>query len=327
MARQPVGLRRERLEKKARRRKTSSFLGRLLFLFLVGILIFWFGRQLYQFCLFQAIRTVQAQNNVLEDSCVAQGILLLQETVVKTPAAGQLVPLVREGERVRAGRAVARLKKPADLAARNGSLELRSPCPGVVSYNLDGWEGALDAASWERYNLQRLFESMQKDNHSPEQKDFLGAGEPVFKIIDNLINPYLFLKFKNGYNPQYEIGDFVRVTWGNSGTGKMKVLSLVKKEDSFFATGELLSARPFPCCRLMKFKVTSQSSEGVVLPASALVKNKDCVGVFTKTPLGLTFKKVDVVVAMEDRIAVTGVEPGTDIVTNPGLAKKIIKKI
>jgi len=327
MARQPVGLRRERLKKKARRRKASSFLGRLLCFFLIGILVFWFGRQLYQFCLFQAVRTVQAQNNVLEDSCMAQGILLLQETVVKAPAAGQLVPLVREGERVRAGSTVARLEKPANLAAGSANLELRSPCPGIVSYNFDGWEGALDAASWDRYNLQHLFESMQKDDPDPEQRSVLGAGEPVFKIIDNLINPYLFLKFETEENPQYKSGDFVKVTWGDSGTGKMKVISLIKEEGSFFAVGELLSVCPFPYCRLIEFEVTYQSSEGVVLPASVLVKNEDGVGVFTKTPLGLTFKEVDVISTMKDRVSVTGIEQGTDVVTNPELAKKIIKKI
>lgn len=326
MARQPLGFRRKRLKKKARRRKIGGFLGRLLVLVLIGIVVFWFGRQLYQFCLFRAIRTVQAQNNVLEDSCKAQGILLLQETVVRAPSAGQLVPQVSEGERVRAGRTVARLKTPADLVAKDSSLELRSPCPGVVSYKLDGWEGALDTASWERYDLQRLFESMEKDNHSSDQNKALGAGEPVFKIIDNLINPYLFLKFEPNYNPSCEIGDQVRIAWGDSGTGKLKLLSLVKKGEFFYATGELLAVSPFPCYRLMEFEVISRSSEGVVLPTSALVKNKDGAGVFAKTPLGLTFKKVVVVATMGDRTAVTGIDPGTDVVTNPGLVKRILKK-
>lgn len=328
MAEQPVGLRRERLKRKALTKRMSSLVGRFLVLFLMGVLVFWFGRQLYQFCVFQFIDTVQARNDVLEDSCAAQGLLLLQETVVRAPASGKVVPLVEDGQRVPAGGAVARLDTPPDLAAGSGRRELKSPCPGVVSYHFDGWEGTLDNASWESYDPRRLFESIEKEGSKPRQKgEVRGAGEPVFKIIDNLVNPYIFLKFEAGYEPPFEPGDLLKLTWENSGNGRLKVLSLVRKGDSFYAVGELLAARPFPLNRLMKFQVISRGCEGVVLPGSALVKSKDGTRVITKSPLGLSLKKVDVVAAVGDHVAVKGVDAGIKVVTNPGLAKMIMKEI
>lgn len=328
MAEHPVRLRRVRLKRKAVKKKVASLTGCFLVFLLAGVLVFWFGKQLYRFCVFQSIGTVQAERSVLEDSYEAQGLLLLQETVVSAPASGKVVPLVKDGDRVPAGKAVARLDPPPDLAAESRSRELTSPCPGIVSFHFDGWEGALNRADWESYDPLRLFESLAKQDGGVQQKgEVRGAGEPVFKIIDNLVNPYMFLRLESGSQPSFEEGDSLRLEWGGSGKGRMKVLSLIRRGGSYYAGGELLAARPFPLTRRMTFRVISKSLEGVVLPASTLVKNGDVTGVITKSPLGLSFKKVDVVGVVGDRVAVKGIAPGVNVVTNPRLASMIMEEI
>ncbi|AFV11503.1 putative membrane protein [Thermacetogenium phaeum DSM 12270] len=328
MAGHPVGLRRVRQRRKAVKKKVASLTGRFLIFLLVGVSLFWFGKQLYGFCIFQIISTVQAERGVLEDTYGAQGLLLLQETVVRAPAAGKVVPLVKEGDRVPTGKAVVRLDPHPDLAAESRSRELTSPCPGIVSFHFDGWEGALDRNDWESYDPLQLFESLDKQDGRLQQKDEVRCtGEPVFKIIDNLVNPYMFLRLESGSRLSFEEGDLLRLEWGDSGKGRMKVLSLIRRGGAYYAGGELLAARPFPVTRRMTFRVISNSFEGVVLPTSTLVKNGGVTGVITKSPLGLSFKKVDVVGVVGDRVVVKGIAPGVNVVTNPRLASMMMGEI
>ena len=42
----------------------------------------------------------------------------------------------------------------------------------------------------------------------------INKGDPVFKIIDNLVNPYAIIQFAADYSPHVNVGERLQLTWG-----------------------------------------------------------------------------------------------------------------
>lgn len=316
--------------KKDLTKKVSSLVGKLILLFFIIVVVLWLGLQAFNFCVFHAIRTADAQIGELTASTRARGALLLQEDVVRAPESGNLEPLVSEGTRVSSGVVVAHMKPLTGPDSSGGSIEIRSPATGIVSYNLDGWEGVYERASWENSDPVALFQNLTKGNKPDgkyRQTEGFSKGDPVFKIVDNLINPCLIIKFAQGYSPQEKTGQRLQLTWGKEGNAKGRVLSLVNKEKIWYALVELEQVCPFPCQRLLELEVLSPRGEGVIIPDSALIKENNSDGVYIMTVLGPVFKKVEVIAAFNRQVAVRGISPGDEVVKNPGLAKLIKKDI
>ena len=135
--------RRNRKLKKDFRKKVSSLVGRLILLFFIIIVVLWLGLQAFNFCVFHAIRTVNVQMGELAVSTRAEGVLLLQEKVIRAPEPGNLEPLVSEGMRVSIGAVVARMQPLTGPNNSRDSMEIKSPATGIVCYHLDGWEGSM----------------------------------------------------------------------------------------------------------------------------------------------------------------------------------------
>lgn len=330
MEKEVVKTRHRKINKKALKKKLSSLTGRLILLFFVFLVIFWLGLQAFNFFVFHAIRTVEAQTGELAASTTAKGVLLLQEVVVRAPAPGKLDLLVPEGMRLSIGAVVARLEPLTGPDGSSSSIEIKSPSTGIVCYHLDGWEGVYDRVSWERIDPGTIFEKITEES-KPEskapQKEGISKGDPIFKIIDNLVNPYLIIQINQGYSPQVRTGEQLQLIWGKEGHGEARVISLFNKENNRFVLVELEQVRPFPCQRLLELEVRSKKGEGVIIPDSALVKENNKNGVYVMSVLGPVFKKVDVIAAFNGQVAVQGISPGAEVVKNPGMAKLIKKDI
>ena len=256
MEKQVVRIDRRRHKKRDLKKKARSLVKKLILLFFILIAVFWFGRQAFNFCLFHAIRTVNAPIEELVESAEVKGIFIIKEEIVRAPGAGKLVSLVPEGARIPVGTVVARLE-PDDGLDGGEKINIKSPSTGIVCYHLDGWEGAFDRASWEHSDPSVLFRNIEKGRKSENDGAQITRGDPVFKILDNLANPYVVIRFEPGYNPHIKTGELLKMSWGEEGNGKAKVASLVKKEGSYFAAMEMVQARPFPCQRLLELKMTN----------------------------------------------------------------------
>ncbi len=320
--------RKKRLKKAAFARKIRVFLGRLLFLATAGILLFWGGRQIYDFCLVHAIQTKPARMGNLSITYSAQGIILRSETVVKSPGPGRLIPLVLEGKRIRAGTVVARLESLPGLVNSQEVKELRAPQAGLVCYHIDGWEGILAPDNWKRLDPLFLFNNFTAAQ-SEAVPETVQAGDPAFKIIDNLVNPCLILKVDKDQLSTFESGDKVELKWGEAKKGKGRVLAWTRKSDALLVTVELLETNAvLPCSRTFQFQVTSQKYKGIIVPARSLTtRNEKEIGVFIASPVGFKFQKVEIVGRLGDQVAVQGINPGTEVVLNPTLAKRVKKEI
>ena len=320
---------RRKTKKRVFKKKLSGFTGKALFFAFAILAVSWLGLQAFNYCMLHAIKTVEVQTGELSALAEAEGVLLLEEEVVRAPVTGTLEPLASEGERLPIGSTVARLQPLTGPDEQSGgSLEIKSPSTGIVCYHLDGWEGVYDRLAWERSDPGEIFENItgeSKREGDDSNGDQIGKGAPLFKIIDNLVDPYLIIRYKTEHVPHLKTGERLQLTWGEEGTGSGKVISLANKEDNGYALVELKQAHPFPCSRFLEMRIKSKKGDGVIVPVSALVEEDNQKGVYVMSVVSPVFKKVDVVAVVDDQAAVQGISPGTEVVKNPSIAR-LIKK-
>ena len=326
MHKQVVQFKRYKL-KKTWNKKIKVIAGRL-FLFSIALaVVIWLGMQLFYFCVFHAIRTIPAELGELTESTGAKAVLLMNESVVRAPGTGKLLPIAAEGERVPVGTIVAQLELMADPVGSGGKIPIKSPSTGIISYQLDGWESMYDRYSWQRVDPSVIFEKLEEGNNivSGVRED-IKQGEPVFKVIDNLANPFLIVQFPQGFKPHIEQNDQLTLTWDKEGTGKALVIAHHKKGDHYYAVVELKQARPFPSQRKLDLQLMHILGEGNIIPESALVEQEGQTGVYIMSVTGPKYRKVEVTATLNEQAAVQGVVPGAEVVTNPRLAEIICNK-
>jgi putative membrane fusion protein len=318
--------RKKRLERAGRLGRVQIWLGRVLIVAVVLLVLVWLGKQVYVFGVSEAIRTESAEWSELSVTYEGQAIIMRNETVVAAPASGSVAWLVAEGTRVHIGAPVALIGGAVSPEQEQGSVAIKSPAAGILSCQLDGWEGILAPANYQRMDLFTLFNSVKHKNpEAPLQE--VQNGSPVFKIVDNLADPYFLVKLDRPPG-SLAIGSSVNLGWDSSGEGQGRVIGLQSRSgtciaivDVSQATGDAFSDRT------LDVKLINQKCEGIVVPAQALVNQGSGQGVYIKTPLGIKFVGVQVVGTLGDQVAVQGVQTGAAVVTNPSLVKKIDQEI
>ncbi|MGD0154271.1 MAG: HlyD family efflux transporter periplasmic adaptor subunit [Thermacetogeniaceae bacterium] len=321
-----VKVRKKRLERAELLSRVQIWAGRLVIFMLALLVLVWLGKQAYVFCIAQAIRTESAQLSVLDSGYHGEAIIMRNEKVVTAPVAGNVERLVPEGARVHIGTAVARISGPASPEKDRATVELTSPAAGTVSYQHDGWEGILTPAQYQRMDLFALFGAVNK-GQSGDLPQAVFSGDPVYQIIDNLVNPYLVIKLDK--QPQdLMINDGVDLNWSQAGQGRGLIIGLSSKPGAWIAVVKVtLTDQDFSTGRTLDVKLINQKYEGIVLPARALVTKGNQQGVWTRSPVGFKFNRVRVVGTMGDKVALQGIEQGLDVVINPDLLKRIDQEI
>lgn len=321
-----VSLRKKRLERAGLMNQAQIWFGRVLVFALTVLVLIWLGKQAYVFCVAQAIRTERAQWTVLASDYDGDATIMRNETVVTTPVAGNIARLVPEGTRVHIGSAVAQVDAPMSPEKNQGPVELQSPVAGAVCYHLDGWEGILTPANYQRMDLFALFASVKK-NHPGDLSQVVKSGDPVYKVIDNLVNPYFVVELDR--QPQdLAIGNRVDLSWDSGGQGKGTIIGLHSKTGAYIVVMEVSQAgQDFATGRTLHVTVINKKCEGIVLPVEALVTKNGKRGVYTRTPIGFKFNSVQVLGTLGNRVAIQGIQPDTDVVVNPGLLKRINQEI
>ncbi len=263
---------------------------------------------------------------VLVSDYTGQAIILRNESVIRAPFAGSVGRLIPEGTRVHIGTAVCRISGVIGPEKNQGPVELQSPVAGVVCYRLDGWEGILTPTNYKKMDLFALYKAVRKntpDNTAP----VVQSGDPVYKIIDNLVYPCLVIKFDSQPH-DLAIDARVELQWGEGGQGKGKVELLTTKSGALIAVVEMNEAnQDLFSSRMTDIKLINKKYEGIILPAKALVRTASVVGVYARTPVGFKFTKIQVLGVLGDRVALKGIPVGTDVVINPSLVKRIDQEI
>ncbi|MDD2420967.1 MAG: HlyD family efflux transporter periplasmic adaptor subunit [Heliobacteriaceae bacterium] len=301
----------------------------LRFIALVGVVCLlglgvWVVKDWVTRLLVKAVVEVQpAQKGQLAETRQLTGWLIRDETVVAAPAAGRVERLVQDGERVRVGLPVVRLKGINPTGEGLGQEHnVLSPRAGLVIYCLDGLEGIL--------TLRVL------DERDPTYLQLLGVkpvevipgarvekGSPVFKIINNLEKAHFLTKYQAA-----ELGGPLvpgrRLTLAASPAGPNfsgKVVNVRGGEDGW-ALIQLLN----PTVDVIKERhasllIVDKVHKGIVLPQSALVFQDGETGVWLSAKNRAEWRPVKVLVWIGDQVVVEGIEESQLVVQNPTLVK------
>jgi len=269
------------------------------------------------------VQVAPVQEGVLEKTEPVTGLLLHQATVLRTPVPGQVDFLVPEGERVRVGTEIARVKTNRGTTSQEQvEISLKTPGSGVVCYHPDGLEGLATPGILEQLAPAQI-EGLTPRTVDVRREETIEAGEPVARVIDNLgptliyvqINPKLFekplaLKGKIGIEVGNESASYQKaqiVGLKNAGQKAQVVLALPAFQQ------ELLDMRR------VDIRLVIRRFVGVVVPAGALVRKDGEDGVYAVRKGVVHWREIQVEGRLADKVTVDGIPPGTRIVLNPGL--------
>lgn len=169
---------------------------RKLFLVIMsaGLLVWFLGAIVRTFMAVVMHQTIVPQQGVLEDRAPAEAIIVRHETAILAPAAGRMERTFLEGERVRSGEIIGRIK--AEGLTGDGVqpiYQLQAERAGVVCYHPDGLENMLTPQLLMELELDKI-NLLVNNSPGPVWKT-ARAGMPVARIVDNLRPVYILVAF------------------------------------------------------------------------------------------------------------------------------------
>ncbi|WP_300408128.1 HlyD family efflux transporter periplasmic adaptor subunit [Lagierella sp.] len=168
----------------------------------------------------------------------------------------------------------------------NNGENMKSPVPGIISENLDGYEDILNP-----YNIDLEDFDFDLEKTTQEPKESVGT-----KIVNNNFF-YLYLKIPTSkLLKEYDIGSSIKVKIDKTYlTGEIED----KFEDEEFTKLLLYFNSGFKNVektRFIKTQLINYEKKSFILPNSAIVKKKNLWGVYTKTASGIVeFKPVEII--------------------------------
>jgi putative membrane fusion protein len=251
----------------------------------------------------------------------AEGVLVRDEAVITSPAAGLLVMLVKEGERVRAGDSIAEVKtESGEPGIYTRSALISAPGSGLVSSRLDGLEGVLNPA---QVNIPEAAGSGLKGKgagNGIRQDNKCEKGQPVIKIIDNLSPQIICLQAPEGF-PADKIKEdgSIAVLWNsikftcritdvrNHAGGSQLVLQTYNLPPGLFNV------------RQASFELVGGTVSGCIVPAKSLAAKDGRQGLYIMDKQGIRWVPAEVEGIVNQKAAISGdlIVPGTRYVVNP----------
>jgi len=256
-------------------------------------------------------------------------ILIGSENVITADIAGIFMPAVEEGQRVRKGEVIGGLISSAISAVDQGR-PLLAQSTGLVCFHIDGNEGLMTRDNWEQLDLAQL---PQKDpGQTVPLGNWVDAGRPLAKILDNLSNPMLGLEFGKKTIADtpgleaVEVGQTLRVKLLDKEPQTVKVVSIQQDAEKIRMAVQLDGFRE-DLIHLRRTPATLIVNQwkGFIVPREALVMREGVPGLYLLRKGWTRWKSVELVGETETQIVVKGLEEGDIVVTNPGLVKEGVR--
>ena len=341
----------------AKRRKEQQYatFGWIVVLSVVGFLVFasalWWGFNIIKTSLVSKfVAWEPAKQGVLEVVTPMDFLLIREERVVNTLQGGKLKPVAAEGERVRKGALVAYVTTPTtETGTGLKDIPLYAPATGIICYHVDGLENIDTAENLEKLGAAKLLASAKsipaptKENtagfsFTEEQQsvDQLQAGQPVFKVFNNLkptmflsdlskteVDPGFIKEGKNAYGRLGSVNDEPISFRVQPGTKSRSIQQYLLMTSSSNRT-------EFMHNRTAKIDLISSRFQGYIIPKSALVKKNGQSGIYIVYKETTSWEPVQIKGEVKEHVAVVSVEkpgvthlvPNSLVVTNPSFVQE-----
>ncbi|MFW5995714.1 MAG: HlyD family efflux transporter periplasmic adaptor subunit [Halanaerobiaceae bacterium] len=278
----------------------------LIIFFILVVLSFF----LY-YIFFRTPRVTEVRHGEFVDGFSTRALLVRNEEVVETPQAGELTLLRKEGERLHSGQRV------ASLSSRGEDVYMFNRRPGLISFSIDGLE---ELSPEKAKDLSpEEFESFDRNFRQRVDGDYIGKGQPVFRIIDNNLF-YVVVETARKEADRYRVNEEVFVTSRDLEgrvEGRIRNIS-VSSEQALIIVELKRFIDKWLSSRWVQIEFIKNIHSGFVIPRGAVFNQPEGRGVLVRDSHGnLSFKRVEIQRENREEALVEGVDIGDEVVVNP----------
>ena len=281
--------------------------------------------QVWHFATTTLVKTGVFTAGELKELYSAEGVLIRNETVIASPADGELLLLLKPGERVKAGDNIAEVRT---IGENNGvgvrSALIRATATGVISLAVDGLEGVLNPVQTDILEVVKLNEVKTKGRYATGESRNIkcSKGQAVLKIVDNL-SPLTIALQASGAFPAggMKKDDIITLLWENRKlTGR-----ITENPVGGSSAGQRLIIRlyNYPAdlmnIRRSSFELVGGKLSGCIVAVNSLTKKGGQEGLYIMSKQNILWVPVKVEGTVNDSAAVSGeqIVPGGRYVLNP----------
>ncbi|MDN5346828.1 MAG: hypothetical protein PWP65_392 [Clostridia bacterium] len=307
----------------SRRKKRTG--RRTLFSFVLFCLLGWLVTGwAWQAFNWRMLKTERVFTGTITENLVLEGLIFREETILTAPVTGKLEEVAREGEKVPAGAPVVKIFPAATSPEGDKVFVLKAPFAGQICYHPDGLENVLKPDLFDKIPPEEI-KRLARLAQPADLKDTVTAGQPVVRVTNNLLPAYFLAEFP--VLPEgWQVGKNLSLKWqGQEERFQAELYRLQKAANGWQALfqieqwgDELFHARE------VKAEAIFKIYRGVVVPKEALTRGPDGkTSVYFLSGTRIRIREVEVVGLAGDKAAVKGLEEGTEVVTNPRVARRL----
>lgn len=281
------------------------------------VLVCFAGVQMWQWFSSRLVDIQPLTKDTLVQEVAARAVLVKRETPVKAPASGNVKMLVKEGDRLRLGSAIAR------ITGVNGSVTVYSPGTGLLCMHVDGLEGTLRPENINVLDMKTIEKIGIPDKVQPAAGK-VEKGVPFCKLVDNLQPLLLYLKLDEKTNiEELNKRKVMNLIWNGE-----RISGNVLETRSGDGNGFLLRIPDYPeellHLRQVDVRVIINELEGYPVPYDALVFRDNRAGIFAVERNFVKWVPVEIAGHLNGKVVLKGNGSGvnTRYITNPDRVKE-----
>lgn len=306
---------------RTRTRGKSAGRGWLLKLLVCTAIIFFAVTLAWRYLAFTLFQVNYLSRQEVSRFVTVEGVLIKDEKVVRSPAAGKVQYIVSDGKRLEVGaRAAHVIASEQDYSSVK--YDVHTPKSGIFSRHMDGLENILVPANLDVLEIPRIDKIVDKPLPETPQVE---KGQPIFKIIDNHL-PLIMLSSlgKEHFSGLLDKQGWIQAFWENQPllVKPNKKTEKVEGWEVFF----LLSGYPEDLLhhRKVSISVTAEKLRGFLVPDRAIVYKNGEPGIYLVFKKKAQWTSVKIEGALEGQVSVSGksLKEGAPYVNNPVLVRE-----
>ncbi|MDS1029601.1 HlyD family efflux transporter periplasmic adaptor subunit [Bacillota bacterium LX-D] len=324
--------RRARLQRQRRNRKRKHFISKVIMFALLVLTCWLIVGQVYDLILEHLIKTAEVRYGVLEQRLPTDAIVAREETVYTAPVSGKVQLMVKEGQRVPKNFEI--LKLIGEGSNQNETrpvYKVMATRTGIVSFHLDGLENVITPTTILQLGESNLKQNVKNlETQKKQQTSTVSGGTPLVKIVNNIKPIVLDLNLdkkqiktlpKEGETlafriPKYEEKWFMKITKINQTKNSVRIIAECNEWPN-----EIIYKRT------IGLNVINETYQGIIVPQEAIVHKNSRSYVYKVTANGFALVDVQINGQIKGQAAVSGLEPGDEILVNPKTVAKHLNRI
>ncbi len=318
--------------KKRRRTLKKKRIFPLILLLLV--LIFAGGNIAKRFVVSLLVEIEPARVSSIEEVLATDFLLIRYEEVVTIPFGGVWKPFFQEGERIAKNTVVGFVEKTTGTSLENTEkVDIVSPQSGVLSFYVDGYESVCNPDDWQQLSMPEFNKLEVSLNKKPagviQAGNFIAAGGPLFKVVDNLKPVCLFAEFQKNQisEAQEELlqkkkAIKVRLDRNNGELRYGKIEDVYQSEDVYRILVSLPYCQEHNLIRRTDGEILLDMHNGVVIKKDTLLIGDEGYGVFLVDKGKVSYRKVEVLADVDNDVVIRGVAAGEMLILTPSLVEE-----